>query len=55
MFAFLTSFVFGHLFCPFIPRLRILSLDQPNSRSSHSQPTPRGGGLVLLLYLHSVV
>ena len=50
MFAFLTSFVFGHLLLSFlIPRLRILSLDQPNSRSSHSQPTPRGGGLVFVV------
>ena len=28
-----------------IPQLRMQLLDQPNSRSSHSQPTPRGGGV----------
>ena len=28
-----------------IPQLRFRLLDQPNARSSHSQPTPRGGGL----------
>ena len=50
MFSFLASFVFGLLFLSFlIPRLRILSLDRPNSRSSHSQPTPRGGGLVFVV------
>ena len=25
-------------------------LDLPNQRSSHSVPTPRGGGLVIVLY-----
>ena len=28
-----------------IPQLRCLLLDEPNSRSSHRQPTPRGGGI----------
>ena len=28
-----------------IPQLRRCLLDQPNARSSHRQPTPRGGGL----------
>ena len=28
-----------------IPQLRMRLLDQPNARSSHSQPTPRGGGI----------
>ena len=27
-----------------LPNLRLRLLDQPNPRSSHSQPTPRGGG-----------
>ena len=31
-----------------IPRLRRRLLDQPNSRSSHLQPTPRGGGLAFV-------
>lgn len=34
-----------HLLIPWLSR-RLL--DQPNARSSHSQPTPRGGGLVLV-------
>ena len=32
-----------------IPSLRRRCLDQPNARSSHSQPTPRGGGVVFVL------
>lgn len=32
-----------------IPSLRRRLLDQPNARSSHSQPTPRGGGVVFVL------
>ena len=31
-----------------IPQLRRRLLDQPNARSSHLQPTPRGGGLVFV-------
>ena len=31
-----------------IPQLRRFLLDQPNSRSSHHQPTPRGGGVVFV-------
>jgi UDP-N-acetylmuramyl pentapeptide phosphotransferase/UDP-N-acetylglucosamine-1-phosphate transferase len=32
-----------------IPRLRCRLLDQPNERSSHRQPKPRGGGLAFVL------
>ena len=32
-----------------IPQLRQRLLDQPNSRSSHHQPTPRGGGVAFVL------
>ncbi len=32
-----------------IPQLRFRLLDHPNARSSHLQPTPRGGGLVFVL------
>lgn len=32
-----------------IPQLRRRLLDQPNARSSHSQPTPRGGGIAFVL------
>ena len=32
-----------------IPSLRRQLLDQPNARSSHSHPTPRGGGFVFVL------
>ena len=31
------------------PRLRRRLLDQPNARSSHVQPTPRGGGVAFVL------
>ena len=31
-----------------LPYLVLSLLDQPNSRSSHSQPTPRGGGVVFV-------
>ena len=32
-----------------IPRLHRRFLDQPNARSSHFQPTPRGGGIAVVL------
>jgi len=32
-----------------IPRLSRRLLDQPNARSSHSEPTPRGGGLAFVV------
>jgi Fuc2NAc and GlcNAc transferase len=32
-----------------IPQLRLRLLDQPNARSSHQKPTPRGGGTVFVL------
>jgi len=32
-----------------IPSLRRRLLDQPNDRSSHRQPTPRGGGVAFVL------
>jgi UDP-N-acetylmuramyl pentapeptide phosphotransferase/UDP-N-acetylglucosamine-1-phosphate transferase len=32
-----------------IPQLRRRLLDQPNERSSHRQPTPRGGGLAFVV------
>lgn len=32
-----------------VPQLRINLLDQPNSRSSHRLPTPRGGGLSFVM------
>ena len=31
-----------------IPQLRLRLLDRPNTRSSHRQPTPRGGGLAFV-------
>ena len=33
----------------FLPALKRRLLDQPNARSSHSQPTPRGGGVAFVL------
>ncbi|WP_255117097.1 MULTISPECIES: glycosyltransferase family 4 protein [unclassified Synechococcus] len=32
-----------------IPQLRLRLLDQPNARSSHHKPTPRGGGMAFVL------
>lgn len=32
-----------------LPALKCRLLDQPNARSSHSQPTPRGGGVAFVL------
>ena len=37
------------LLCALLPNLRRRLLDQPNARSSHSQPTPRGGGVAFVL------
>lgn len=37
------------LLAALIPQLRRRLLDQPNARSSHSQPTPRGGGVAFVL------
>ena len=38
-----------------IPLLRFRLIDVPNSRSSHSKPTPRGGGLVFVLMVNSAI
>lgn len=50
----LLAVVFAALCCSLllralIPRLRLRLLDMPNARSSHSLPTPRGGGLAFVL------
>ena len=45
----LAAFASWWLLWLLIPRLRRGLLDQPNHRSSHSQPTPRGGGVVFVL------
>jgi UDP-N-acetylmuramyl pentapeptide phosphotransferase/UDP-N-acetylglucosamine-1-phosphate transferase len=37
------------LLCMLLPQLRRRLLDQPNARSSHRLPTPRGGGLAFVL------
>jgi len=37
------------LLAALIPQLRRRLLDQPNARSSHRQPTPRGGGVAFVL------
>ena len=44
--GFLTTWV---LLNRLIPWLRSRMLDNPNSRSSHELPTPRGGGVVFVL------
>ncbi len=45
----LSALASGLLLWALIPQLRRRLLDQPNSRSSHQRPTPRGGGLAFAL------
>ena len=50
MIAVLLAVAFSWFFLrALIPQLRMQLLDQPNARSSHSQPTPRGGGVAFVL------
>src|SRR5438067_8236824 len=44
--AFATALAGGWLYLRWAPRL---ALDVPNQRSSHTRPTPRGGGLVIVV------
>jgi Fuc2NAc and GlcNAc transferase len=45
----LAAFAAWLLLRALLPNLRRRLLDQPNARSSHSQPTPRGGGVAFVL------
>ena len=45
----LAAFAAWWLLRPLLPNLRRRLLDEPNARSSHSQPTPRGGGVAFVL------
>ena len=45
----LSALASGLLLWPLIPQLHRRLLDQPNARSSHQRPTPRGGGLAFVL------
>ncbi|MBM5785669.1 MAG: glycosyltransferase family 4 protein [Cyanobacteria bacterium K_DeepCast_35m_m1_288] len=45
----LAAFAVWWLLRALLPNLRRRLLDQPNARSSHSQPTPRGGGVAFVL------
>lgn len=45
----LAALASGLLLNALIPRLQQQLLDQPNARSSHQLPTPRGGGLAFVL------
>ena len=45
----LAAFAAWWLLRVLLPNLRRRLLDQPNARSSHSQPTPRGGGVAFVL------
>jgi len=45
----LTAFAAWWLLRALLPNLRRRLLDQPNARSSHSHPTPRGGGVAFVL------
>ncbi len=48
--SFAISFACGWLLLYIlIPQLRLRLLDQPNARSSHRQPTPRGGGVAFVM------
>lgn len=49
VFALVVSLFTGLTLCALVPVLQTRFLDQPNSRSSHSLPTPRGGGLAFVL------
>ena len=46
---FISAFACWVLLRALIPQLRLRLLDEPNARSSHSLPTPRGGGVVFVL------
>ena len=45
----LAAFAAWWLLRALLPQLSRRLLDQPNARSSHSQPTPRGGGVAFVL------
>jgi len=45
----LAAFAAWWLLRALLPNLRRRLLDQPNARSSHNQPTPRGGGVAFVL------
>lgn len=45
----LAAFAAWWLLRALLPNFRRRLLDQPNARSSHSQPTPRGGGVAFVL------
>lgn len=47
--ALAASFALGWPICSALMRYRLL--DQPNARSSHVAPTPRGGGIMILLVI----
>ncbi|NRA66681.1 MAG: glycosyltransferase family 4 protein [Pseudobacteriovorax sp.] len=61
MLTFISVFAFSFFFVAFIERYYIriakkkLILDKPGSRSSHSVPTPRGGGVVFSWYVSFAV
>lgn len=48
--AFVISYLVTRRFCD--PGSRFHILDQPNDRSLHTQPTPRSGGLAILLAIY---
>jgi UDP-N-acetylmuramyl pentapeptide phosphotransferase/UDP-N-acetylglucosamine-1-phosphate transferase len=55
--AFLTLTIFAYLGVDWIRRLAIRRriVDHPNERSSHSVPTPRGGGLAIVVLVIATV
>ena len=57
VYIFLSAFCSYLLLQALIPYLRLNLLDHPNSRSSHSHPTPRGGGIsfVAISFLFSLL
>jgi len=50
----LAAFAAWWLLRALLPNLRRRLLDQPNARSCHSQPTPRGGGVAFVLVAAAV-
>ena len=46
-FTFISSLLFTFGLIKIAPKIGMI--DIPNSRSSHSKPTPRGGGIAIIL------
>jgi len=53
--SFIITLLFSYLFRAYVSRINI-SIAEPNHRSSHKNPTPTGGGLIIaLVYIASLI